>query len=111
MILATEPPVGENLAKLESRCKMFHVEHPDSIKINVFLWGDISVDHSLGVIWYFPSSFVPRGTIAHCIYPPKCSTWNILRISPPPLETVIRLPGHGIVPAPWPTQIVPRVTL
>ena len=26
MIRATEPPVGENLAKLKSRCKMFHVE-------------------------------------------------------------------------------------
>jgi hypothetical protein len=27
MIRATEPPVGEKLAKLEHRCKMFHVEH------------------------------------------------------------------------------------
>ena len=24
--------MGENLAKLESRCKMFHVEHLDSVK-------------------------------------------------------------------------------
>src|ERR1700704_1785296 len=26
IIRATEPPVGENLAKLKTRCKMFHVE-------------------------------------------------------------------------------------
>jgi hypothetical protein len=27
IIRATEPPMGENVAKLFSRCKMFHVEH------------------------------------------------------------------------------------
>jgi len=33
MIRATEPPVGENLAKLKSRCKMFHVEQARSERI------------------------------------------------------------------------------
>src|ERR1700738_1739193 len=35
MIRATEPPVGENLAKLGSRCKMFHVEPAQPAKRNL----------------------------------------------------------------------------
>src|SRR5256885_9558843 len=62
MILATEPPLGENLAKLESRCKMFHVEHPDSMKINAF---------SLGR--YFGRSLAWRDLV---FSDQLCSTWN-----------------------------------
>src|ERR1700732_4502917 len=100
MIRATEPPVGENLAKLESRCKMFHVEQGGKLcKIPFKLEYAIGsldcetfhVEHPSWCFSQFKSTQPPGKNRAannrlfhvehsepHCSVSPYCSTWNNL---------------------------------
>src|SRR6185369_14682811 len=67
MILATEPPLGENLAKAGNRCKMFHVEHrPMSVKIGLKAFAVECSTWNIGRLVQCaaapPSDYVSRGT-------------------------------------------------